>query len=192
MGDLLVVIAVLPFALPLMLCIAIAIKLTSPGPVLFRQERVGRYGRPFFINKFRSMYVDAEARLPELMRLNEARGAIFKMRDDPRITPVGRFIRRLSLDELPQLFNVLDGTMSLVGPRPPLPRELANYETWHFTRLEATPGITGYWQVERGDDPSFDEMVRLDLTYIDGWSLWMDLKIVAKTVPAMVVGKGAY
>ena len=142
--------------------------------------------------KFRSMRADAESALGELMAANEAKGALFKIKDDPRLTRVGRFIRRLSLDELPQLINVLQGSMSIVGPRPPLPREVMSYETWQLRRLDLTPGITGLWQVGRSDDSSFDEMVRMDLRYIDHWSLALDIQVLLRTLPAMVMARGAY
>ncbi len=190
--DIAFVLATFPFALPVMGIIALAVKLDSPGPILFRQERVGRNGRLFQMYKFRSMRPDAEARLGALLQSNEASGLFFKKRRDPRITRVGRVIRRLSVDELPQLFNVFNGTMSLVGPRPPLPSETRKYEARHLRRLEAVPGLTGLWQVSRGSDPQFEEMVQLDLQYIEEWSLGLDLRILLKTVPAMVVGRGAY
>ena len=177
---------------PLMALVAIAVKLDSPGPVFFKQVRVGRRGECFGMYKFRSMKMNAEAMLQELMQHNEASGAIFKMQDDPRITRVGKIIRKLSIDELPQLFNVLHGTMSLVGPRPPLPKELQHYEEWHFTRLDGMPGITGLWQVNRGPTPNFEEMVAYDLEYLRNWSLQRDLLIMLKTVPVVIAGRGAY
>jgi exopolysaccharide biosynthesis polyprenyl glycosylphosphotransferase len=184
--------AALVLASPFMLLIAAAIKLDSPGPVLYRQTRVGRGGRLFSMYKFRSMKVNAESMLQELAQKNEAAGPMFKMKDDPRITRVGRVIRKLSLDELPQLFNVLDGSMSIVGPRPPLPDEVKKYEPWHFRRLEAIPGITGLWQVSRGNDISFDEMVELDLEYMRRWSFLLDLEIMLRTVPIVLTGRGSY
>jgi exopolysaccharide biosynthesis polyprenyl glycosylphosphotransferase len=178
---------------PVLLCVALAVKLTSPGPVLFRQERVGKHTQPFRMTKFRSMYVDAEQRLAQLQHLNEhGGGPLFKMKDDPRVTPVGRFIRRFSLDELPQLFDVLRGDMSLVGPRPPLPREVQMYEEDVRRRLVVKPGITGLWQVSGRSDLSWDESVRLDLQYVDDWTLWLDLKIIAQTLAAVLARKGAY
>jgi exopolysaccharide biosynthesis polyprenyl glycosylphosphotransferase len=170
--------------------LAIAIKLDSPGPVLFRQERVGLHGRSFNVLKFRSMCSNAEEQLPELQEQNEINGHAFKLADDPRITRVGRFLRRSSLDELPQLMNVLRGQMSLVGPRPPLPTEVANYDTWHRRRLSMKPGMTGLWQVRARHSPEFDQWVAQDLEYIDGWSLWLDFKIIARTVPAVIGGTG--
>lgn len=181
------------FLSPVLLAVALAVRLSSPGPVFFRQERVGRHTEPFRMTKFRSMYVDAEERLAHLEHLNEhGGGPLFKMRDDPRVTPVGRFIRRYSLDELPQLFDVLAGRMSLVGPRPPLPREVSRYEDDVRRRLLVKPGITGLWQVSGRSDLSWEESVRLDLSYVENWSLWLDLKIIAKTVVAVVARDGAY
>lgn len=182
----------LVMAAPVMALIAVLIKLDSPGPVFFRQVRVGRHGRLFHMYKFRSMRQDAESLLQQLISQNQASGHMFKMRDDPRVTRVGRIIRRLSLDELPQVINVVQGTMSLVGPRPPLPSEVQEYEPWHFQRLEAVPGMTGLWQVTRGPEICFEEMVRLDLDYIRRWSLWRDVVIVLKTIPATLSGRGAY
>ncbi len=177
---------------PLLLTLAIAIKLTSKGPVFFLQERIGRNGRKFRMLKFRSMYKDAEERLKEYLDKNEAEGPIFKMKDDPRITSVGRILRRLSLDELPQLFNVLKGEMSLVGPRPPLEREVEKYKRWQLQRIDVTPGMTGLWQVSGRSDLPFEKMVELDIYYIEHWTIWLDLLILLKTIPAVVSGKGAY
>ncbi len=183
--------ALIVAALP-MLLIAALIKITSPGPVFIRQERVGKGGRPFMFYKFRSMYRDAEARLEELRHLNEADGPIFKMRDDPRRTPIGKLLRRTSLDELPQMFNILRGDMSWVGPRPPIPEEVARYSDWHRKRLDVTPGLTGLWQVSGRSDLSFDEMVKLDLYYAENWSLALDLMIILRTIPAVLRWEGAY
>jgi exopolysaccharide biosynthesis polyprenyl glycosylphosphotransferase len=177
---------------PVLLAVAIAIKLDDGGPVLFRQQRVGRHRQPFTLLKFRSMVKGAELQLADLAARNEADGPLFKLRDDPRITRVGRLLRRYSLDELPQLFNVLKGEMSLVGPRPPLPDEVARYEDWQFDRLEVRPGITGLWQVSGRSELSFDEYVQLDLFYIENWSLAYDLFMVVKTVPMLLSPKGAY
>jgi exopolysaccharide biosynthesis polyprenyl glycosylphosphotransferase len=174
---------------PLLIGIAVAIKLDDGGPVLFRQRRVGLHGRPFDVVKFRSMGVDAEARRAELDHLNEVRGPVFKITGDPRITRVGRFIRRTSLDELPQLLNVLRGDMSLVGPRPPLPSEVEGYDLWHRRRLSMKPGITGLWQVRDRRSADFDTWVEADLEYIDRWSLWLDLKILFRTIPAALQGR---
>jgi exopolysaccharide biosynthesis polyprenyl glycosylphosphotransferase len=177
--------------LPLFAAVALAVKLSSRGPVFFRQERVGYHGRPFTMLKFRTMVVDAEAMLDGLMEQNEATGPLFKIKGDPRVTPVGRFLRKWSLDELPQLWNVLVGDMSLVGPRPPLAREVAQYEDWMMSRLEVRPGLTGLWQVSGRSDLPFDDYVRLDLFYIENWSLAYDLFIIAKSVPMLVTGRGA-
>jgi exopolysaccharide biosynthesis polyprenyl glycosylphosphotransferase len=175
---------------PVMLVLAILVKLDSPGPVFFRQERVGLHGRSFNVIKFRSMIPDAEHELDTLMEHNEIQGHAFKIDNDPRITGVGRLLRRSSLDELPQFWNVLRGQMSLVGPRPPLPREVANYDIWHRRRLSMKPGITGLWQVGSRRCPEFDRWVEQDLEYIDSWSLWLDFKIMARTLPAVLMGSG--
>jgi exopolysaccharide biosynthesis polyprenyl glycosylphosphotransferase len=177
---------------PLLAVIALAIRLDSAGPVLFRQERMGRHRQRFKVLKFRTMVADAEVMLAGLSARNEADGPLFKIRDDPRVTRVGRYLRRYSLDELPQLWNVLKGEMSLVGPRPPLPREVEAYEDWQLDRLEVRPGITGLWQVSGRSELPFDEYVRLDLFYIENWSLAYDLFILAKTVPMLLAARGAY
>ncbi len=177
---------------PLLVGLALAVRLSSPGPVLFRQQRVGRAGVEFTMLKFRSMYSDAEQRLGDLYALSDGNGVIFKMRDDPRMTPLGRWIRRFSLDELPQLFNVLRGDMSLVGPRPPLSEEVALYAADDSRRMLVKPGITGLWQVSGRSDLSWDESVRLDLRYVDNWSMTLDLLILWKTVRAVIYGAGAY
>ncbi|MBG0561575.1 sugar transferase [Actinoplanes aureus] len=177
---------------PVLLSVALCVGLTSRGPVLFRQVRVGRDGRHFRMFKFRSMYVDAEARLHELRHLNEHDGVLFKIRDDPRVTPVGRWLRRFSLDELPQLLNVLSGQMSLVGPRPPLPTEVAAYADDVRRRLAVKPGMTGLWQVSGRSDLSWEEAVRLDLRYVENWSLSLDLVILLRTVTAVARSSGAY
>ena len=190
--DLAVALAGLILLSPLFLLIAIAIKLDSPGPVLFKQVRVGKGGRPFVLYKFRSMRVGAEKELPKLRDLNETTGPIFKMRDDPRCTRVGRFLRRTSLDELPQFYNILRGEMSLVGPRPPLPSEVEQYQEWHKKRLEVRPGMTGLWQISGRSELSFDEMCLLDIYYAESWSLMLDIKILFKTIPALLLGRGAY
>ncbi len=179
--------------LPVFVAIALAIKLTSRGPVFFWQTRVGRDGQHFRFYKFRSMYMDAEARKEALAGQNESKdGVIFKMRNDPRITPVGRFLRRSSLDELPQLFNVLIGDMSLVGPRPPVPSEVAKYTLEDRKRLNVIPGITCLWQVSGRSDIPFRRQVQLDKEYIACRSLLGDFAILLKTVPAILTGKGAY
>ena len=177
---------------PLLMLIALAIKLESPGPVIFRQVRVGKGGRHFTVHKFRSMRETAEQERAALLSQNEASGPLFKMKDDPRRTRVGALIRRLSLDELPQLYNVLLGEMSLVGPRPPLPSEVEQYQDWHMKRLETWPGITGLWQVSGRSDLSFDEMVLLDIYYVENWSLLLDLQIAFRTIPTLILGTGAY
>ncbi|WP_203710209.1 sugar transferase [Asanoa siamensis] len=177
---------------PVLLAVALCIRIDSPGPVLFRQVRTGRDGREFLIYKFRSMYLDAEARLAELRHLNEHDGVLFKIRNDPRITPVGRRLRRFSLDELPQLFNVLLGQMSLVGPRPPLPQEVAQYADDVRRRLAVKPGMTGLWQVSGRSDLPWEEAVRLDLRYVENWSLSLDLVILMRTLAAVVRPSGAY
>ena len=174
------------------LFVAPAIKLDSPGPVFFGQVRVGKNGRKFTFYKFRSMYVDAEERKKELMAQNEVKGLMFKMEDDPRITRVGKFLRRTSIDELPQFLNVLRGDMSLVGTRPPTMDEFAHYEAKHKCRLSMTPGLTGLWQVSgRSDIKDFDEVVRMDMEYIDNWTIWKDIKILLLTVKVVFTGKGS-
>ncbi len=186
---------------PLFLLIAVAVKLSSKGPVLFRQPRIGQFGRRFTFLKFRSMFVNNSADIhKEYVRKliagnadQKGRDGVFKITDDPRVTPVGRFLRRTSLDELPQFVNVLIGEMSLVGPRPPVPYEVEAYDVWHRRRLlEARPGITGLWQVNGRSRTKFDEMVRLDLQYARKQSLWLDLKILLRTPAAVVSGDGAY
>jgi lipopolysaccharide/colanic/teichoic acid biosynthesis glycosyltransferase len=179
---------------PVMLVTAIAIKIESRGPVFFHQPRAGRRNKSFNLIKFRSMYVDAEQRKAELDAMNEADdGVMFKIREDPRITKVGHFIRRFSIDELPQLFNVLKGEMSLVGPRPLIFSETAALEErWHLRRLELRPGITGPWQVYGRSDSPFQEMVRFDYQYVAGWSLARDVELLLATLPAVLSGRGAY
>jgi exopolysaccharide biosynthesis polyprenyl glycosylphosphotransferase len=176
------------FSLPLMIVVALAIKLTSPGPIFFSQTRIGYRQRPFRFLKFRSMVVDAEARKPDLTEMNVRAGPVFKIKDDPRATPVGRLIRKFSIDELPQLLHVLRGDMSLIGPRPPLPEEVAQYEECQKRRLDAPPGITGLWQVSGRTRLNFDEMVQLDLYYLENWSLMLDLKIALRTILVVVFG----
>ena len=177
---------------PVLAAIAVAVKVTSPGPVLFRQKRVGHRGRPFTMLKFRTMQVGADSMVEELRAEHGVDGLMFKMKDDPRVTRAGRFLRKVSLDELPQLINVVIGDMSLVGPRPPLPEEVTRYEDWQFDRLEVPPGISGLWQVSGRADLSFEDCVRLDLFYIENWSLAYDLYILAKTIPVLVSKRGAY
>ena len=178
---------------PLLAGIALAVRVSSPGPVFYRQIRVGRGGSRFSMFKFRTMIDGADGIVQDLQTLNEASGPLFKIRSDPRITTVGRWLRRWSLDELPQFFNVVRGEMSLVGPRPPLPNEVAAYQQdWHFDRLEVLPGITGLWQVSGRSDLSFDDYIRLDLHYVENWSLGLDLFILLKTLPAVLFQKGAF
>lgn len=178
---------------PLFLILAILIKLSSPGPVFFVQTRVGRFGRNFCFYKFRSMYVDAEQRKQELLSRNQSRdGVIFKMKDDPRITPIGRVLRKTSMDELPQFLNVLFGDMSLVGPRPPLPSEVKQYSLEARKRLNVQPGLTCLWQVSGRSDIPFKEQVSLDKQYISSRSLKLDLLILLRTIPAILSGRGAY
>jgi exopolysaccharide biosynthesis polyprenyl glycosylphosphotransferase len=175
---------------PLLLGIGLWIRRVDGPPVLFRQPRVGLHGRLFEVVKFRTMVPDAEERLSEVEAANEVSGRAFKVTNDPRLTRTGDFLRRTSLDELPQLWNVLRGEMSLVGPRPPLPREVEGYDVWHRRRLSMQPGITGLWQVSARREVEFDRWVELDLDYIDRWSLWLDLKIIARTLPAVVSMQG--
>lgn len=178
---------------PVILILAILIKLEDPkGPVFFKQVRIGRYGNPFIIYKLRSMIVNAESLLPQLMDKNEVSGMMFKMKHDPRTTRVGRFIRKTSLDELPQLWNVLKGDMSLVGPRPPLPQEVMGYSEYHFKRLEVQPGCTGLWQISARNQVGFEEMVELDLKYIRERSLLLDIKIILKTFLVFFGRSNAY
>lgn len=177
---------------PLLAIIALAIRLDSPGPVIFSQPRVGRQGKLFQVFKFRTMVKNADQIKDQVRHLNEAQGPMFKIRDDPRITRVGRFLRRTSLDELPQFWNSLLGDMSLVGPRPALPEEVADYADWHRQRLATAPGITGLWQISGRSDLSFEEMVLLDIYYIENWSPLLDLSILLRTIPQFIAGRGAY
>ena len=179
--------------MPFFVVLAIIIKVTSPGPIFFVQTRVGYFGRHFRFYKFRSMYQDAEQRKQALLAQNQsADGVIFKMKHDPRITPIGRIIRKTSIDELPQFFNVLFGDMSLVGPRPPLPAEVQQYTLEDRKRLNVKPGLTCLWQIRGRSDIPFKEQVKLDKEYIQSNSLWQDLKILIQTIPAIISGKGAY
>ena len=191
-ADLTLATAALVVASPLFLAVAMAIKIESRGPVFYRQRRLGKDSVPFEIIKFRSMGEDAEHQVAVLSERNEATGPLFKMRRDPRVTRVGRLLRRCSLDELPQLLNVLRGEMSLVGPRPPLPSEVAKYEDWQLARLRALPGMTGLWQVSGRSEVPFNDMVRLDLHYVRNWSLGLDLEIIMRTIPAVLANRGAY
>ena len=176
---------------PFLLLVAALIKLTSKGPVFFRQARVGLHGRPFNMFKFRTMVVNAEALKDQLQAKNERAGPVFKIKSDPRVTPAGRFLRKHSIDELPQLINVLRGDMSIVGPRPPVPKEVAQYEAWQQRRLSVRPGLTCIWQVSGRDQISFQEWMYLDMRYIDHWSLAEDLSLILQTVPVVLSGRGA-
>jgi exopolysaccharide biosynthesis polyprenyl glycosylphosphotransferase len=175
---------------PVMLLATVLIAVREGRPIIYGQTRVGLHGRPFTIYKFRTMVADADRRLDEVRHLNERSGVTFKAADDPRITRTGRWLRRTSLDELPQLWNVLIGDMSLVGPRPPLPAEVAEYDVWHRRRLSMKPGMTGLWQIEARNEPEFDRLVEHDLTYIDGWTIWLDFKILIRTLPALLSNEG--
>lgn len=177
---------------PLLLAVALSVRLSSRGPVFHRQVRQGQHNRPFTMWKFRTMVADAENLKAQLAASNEVDGPLFKMRGDPRVTPVGRLLRRTSLDELPQLFNVLLGHMSLVGPRPPLPEEASRYDEREHRRLAVKPGLTGLWQVSGRSDLTWQETVSLDLWYVDNWSVAADLGLLARTVRAVADGRGAY
>ena len=176
---------------PLLLMVAVAIKLSSRGPILFAQERVGLHGRIFKMLKFRSMVANADALKAKLSARNEQAGPVFKIKNDPRITPLGRFLRKYSIDELPQLINVLRGEMSVVGPRPPVPPEVARYQAWQLRRLSVRPGLTCIWQVSGRNQISFEEWMYLDMRYIDHWSFWSDVALILRTVPAVLTGRGA-
>jgi exopolysaccharide biosynthesis polyprenyl glycosylphosphotransferase len=176
---------------PLMFMIGLAVKLDSHGPIFYASERIGKKGRVFSCLKFRTMVRDAEKRRADVMHMNERDGVLFKITNDPRITKLGRILRKYSLDELPQFFNVLRGDMSIVGPRPPLASEVREYKLSHLRRLDVMPGITGLWQVQARQDPSFDNYISLDVTYVDNWSVWLDLKILARTVAVVFAGTGS-
>ncbi|MEN6345778.1 MAG: sugar transferase [Armatimonadia bacterium] len=184
--------AALIIASPIMLVTALAVVLDSPGPVFYSQYRLGRDGKPFHFYKFRSMNAAAPDLRDSLAASNEATGPVFKIRRDPRITRVGRIIRRYSIDELPQLFHVLRGTMSLVGPRPPIPSEVDEYEPWQTERLAVKPGLTCLWQVSGRSDLGFDDWVRLDIEYVRHHDFWVDLKLLLLTIPAVLTARGAY
>lgn len=202
--DIIGVVAGLVIFSPFFILIPLAIKLTSKGPVFYSQKRIGEFGRPFTFLKFRSMYADNDDRIhndyvkklileEKAFSAEEGGEKVYKIQNDPRVTPFGRFLRKTSLDELPQFFNVLSGDMSLVGPRPPIPYELENYDIWHWKRVfEVKPGITGLWQVKGRSKTTFNEMVRMDIMYIDMWSLWLDMKIILLTPFSMLTSKGAY
>jgi exopolysaccharide biosynthesis polyprenyl glycosylphosphotransferase len=181
----------LVLAAPVILIAALCIKLSSPGSVLFKQKRVGLNGRSFTLYKFRTMIADAHERRSEVDHLNEMNGPVFKAKGDPRVTPIGRVLRKFSLDELPQLWNVLKGDMSLVGPRPPIPEEVASYHRWHRRRLSMKPGLTCLWQISGRNEIDFDRWMQLDLQYIDNWSPTLDFKILLRTIPAVLSGRGA-
>lgn len=183
--------AILMMLSPVLLALAIAIKLDSKGPVFYASERIGKKGRVFKCIKFRTMVRDAEKRRAEIMHMNERDGVLFKISNDPRITRVGRFLRKYSLDELPQFLNVLKGDMSVVGPRPPIASEVREYKLSHLRRLDVTPGITGLWQVQGRQDPSFDSYISLDVSYIENWSVWLDIKIIMRTVGVVFAGTGS-
>ncbi len=190
--DLVVITVLAVPTLLVMAFVAVAVKLDSPGPVFYTSPRVGRDGRVFKMYKFRSMVADADDQKESLRELNEADGPLFKIKDDPRQTRTGRLIRRLSLDELPQVYNVLRGEMSLVGPRPPLPEEVAHYQAWHHQRLAVVGGMTGLWQVSGRSDLSFDELCLLDIYYIENWTVGLDVRILLQTIPHLLSRKGAY
>jgi exopolysaccharide biosynthesis polyprenyl glycosylphosphotransferase len=182
---------VLLAGLPLLGIIALAIKLDSRGPVFYSSDRIGKKGHVFRCTKFRTMVADAEKRKSEILHMNERDDVLFKISNDPRITRVGRLLRKYSIDELPQFWNVLKGEMSVVGPRPPLASEVREYKLSHLRRLDVTPGITGLWQVQGRQDPSFASYVSLDVTYIDNWSVWLDFKIIVRTIGVVFAGTGA-
>jgi len=189
--DMLLACLILVVLSPLLLVVALAVKLDSHGPVLYFSERLGKKGRVFRCIKFRTMVRDAEMRRADVMHMNERDGVLFKITNDPRITKLGRFLRKYSLDELPQFFNVLRGDMSIVGPRPPLASEVKEYKLSHLRRLDVMPGITGLWQVQARQDPSFDNYISLDVTYVDNWSIWLDLKILVRTIAVVLAGTGS-
>jgi exopolysaccharide biosynthesis polyprenyl glycosylphosphotransferase len=191
-SDVTVSLAALLLISPLMILAAAAIKLESRGPVFFSQERTGKDGKIFNLYKFRSMVQGAESQFEKIVAQKGGNIIRFKAKDDPRITRIGKVIRKLSIDELPQLINVLIGDMSLVGPRPPVPIEVDRYSAWHKKRLRVRPGITGLWQVSGRSELPFEDMIRLDIYYIENWSLWMDFRIVLRTIPTVIFGSGAY
>jgi exopolysaccharide biosynthesis polyprenyl glycosylphosphotransferase len=190
--DILVAVLLIVLGSPFWLCIALAIRLSSAGEVIYRSTRIGLNGKPFQVYKFRSMYQGSDQLKVALLAQNEAKGPLFKIKDDPRVTPIGRFLRRTSFDEIPQLINVFRGEMSLVGPRPALPNEVAQYEEWQRGRLAIKPGMTGLWQVRGRSNISFDEGVLMDLYYIENWSLRLYFQILSRTIPAVLFGRGAY
>ncbi|MBE6062879.1 MAG: sugar transferase [Clostridium butyricum] len=189
--DIIFSLIALIFLCPILLLVAIIIKAESPGPVIFKQERIGANGKPFKMYKFRSMIADAEKFKDDLMKENQRNGPMFKIKNDPRVTKVGYFIRRTSIDELPQLVNVLKGEMSIVGPRPSLPKEVAQFEPWMLTRLNVKPGLTCYWQVQGRDNIEFEDWMKLDIEYIKDRCFWVDLKLVFKTFFVLLGDKNA-
>jgi exopolysaccharide biosynthesis polyprenyl glycosylphosphotransferase len=190
--DLVVSLVVLVVGVPLWAAIALAVKLSSPGPILYRDRRIGLGEREFGMLKFRTMFTGADEQLAQLEAANEASGPLFKIREDPRVTPVGALLRRLSLDEIPQVLNVLRGEMSLVGPRPLPLRDYAQLSGWHRKRYNVLPGITGLWQISGRSNLGFDDLVRLDFYYLENWSIWLDISILVKTLPAVLAARGAY
>ena len=190
--DLLVGVSIIAVGMPVWILLALIIKLESRGPVFYRQTRIGRGGHPFEMYKFRSMTVGADQVRDQLAADNEASGPLFKMQDDPRVTRVGTWLRKFSIDEFPQLINVMRGEMSLVGPRPPLPGETSEYSAHHWRRMEVPPGMTGLWQVSGRSRLTFDEMIRLDLFYIENWSVGFDIGLILRTIPAVLFARGAY
>jgi lipopolysaccharide/colanic/teichoic acid biosynthesis glycosyltransferase len=174
-----------------MLIIALAVRFNSAGPIFYRAQRIGRKGRTFVCYKFRTMVANADILKADLEHMNERDGVLFKIEKDPRVTSIGRVLRKYSLDELPQFYNVLHGEMSLVGPRPPMAAEVEQYDLAHLRRLDVLPGITGLWQVEARQDPSFDSYISLDTAYVENWTLWLDLKILARTVGVVFSGTGS-
>jgi len=192
MVDYVLGIIIFIFFIPIYLIVGLMIKIDSPGPVFYKQKRYTKKCKEFYIYKFRTMFVDADKRLEELKHLNEADGPLFKIKNDPRITNVGRLLRKFSIDELSQIINVLRGELSLVGPRPPIPSEVEQYNEWEMKRLDVKQGITGLWQISGRSELNFEEMTRLDLYYIQNWSIFMDIMIILKTFPTVIFGKGAY
>jgi exopolysaccharide biosynthesis polyprenyl glycosylphosphotransferase len=188
--DVLLAVVALVVLAPVMLIIALAVKMDSHGPVFYSSDRIGKKGRVFRCIKFRTMVRDAEKRRADVMHMNERDGVLFKITNDPRITKLGRFLRKYSFDELPQFYNVLRGDMSIVGPRPPLASEVQEYKLSHLRRLDVMPGITGLWQVQARQDPSFDNYISMDVTYVDNWSVWLDIKILVRTVAVVLAGTG--
>jgi exopolysaccharide biosynthesis polyprenyl glycosylphosphotransferase len=180
------------FFIPIYLVIGVMIKIDSTGPIFYKQKRYTKNCREFYIYKFRTMFADADKRLEELKHLNEADGPLFKIKNDPRVTNVGRFLRKFSIDELPQIINVFKGELSLVGPRPPIPSEVKHYNEWEMRRLDVKQGITGLWQISGRSELNFEEMTRLDLYYIQNWSIGMDIIIILKTIPVVLFTRGAY